>query len=51
MLTSDDKIWIRSLIELAVEIVVDAIPGGDGVVAAQRFRGEYRRRVLFPEHE
>lgn len=42
MLTSDDRLWIRTLVELAVDEIVDALKG-DGEVAAQHFRIAYRR--------
>ena len=43
MLTPDDKMWIKNLVGLAMEVIVEALDK-NGEVAAQRFRGEYQRR-------
>ena len=45
MLDSDDKLWIRCVIELAVREIANANPKaekGDGAIAAQKFREAYR---------
>lgn len=41
-MTSDDRIWIRALVELAIREIVDALKG-DGAIAASNFRLAYRK--------